>query len=129
MHAFRGEPTYTAPHRPLLSDAGWLLLLAAAYFLTARASMQLAYTSFVWLPAGLGLAALLLGGLRLAPGIAVGALAAQYSAGASTPMCLLFALGGMLSALTAAWVLQRKLHFSRWSTRATSCRSSAWAPS
>ena len=113
MHAVRGETALPASHRPLLRDAGWLLLVAAAYFLIARASLQAAHTSFVWLPAGLGLAALLLGGLRLAPAIAIGAFAVQYGAGASTAVCLLFALGGTLSALTGAWVLQHKLRFSR----------------
>src|SRR6185369_35098 len=54
-----------AAGRRVLSDVGRMLLVAAAYFLTAQASMQFsglpAHISFIWLPAGISLAALLLG--------------------------------------------------------------------
>jgi diguanylate cyclase (GGDEF)-like protein/PAS domain S-box-containing protein len=103
--------------RRLLTDIGRLLLVAAAYFLTARASMQFssmsAHISFVWLAAGVSLAALLLGGLRLAPGVAAGAFAAQYTVGGSAWMCVMFALGSVLSGVAGTWLLQRKLAFSR----------------
>ena len=103
-------------------DAGWMLLLAAAYFLTARASLSLsgglpAHFGAVWLPAGLSLGALLVGGLRLAPGIALGAFAFQYSAGDSAWLCALFALASTLCAAGGAWVLRRKLALARALTR------------
>ena len=127
MNQFRGlldtaqagiDPTPSAAERPRLwIDVGRILLLGGAYFLTARASMQFsgmpAHISFVWLPAGLSLAALLVGGLRLAPGIALGSFAAQYSVGGSAWLCAAFALGSALSAMAGTWVLQRKLSFSR----------------
>jgi diguanylate cyclase (GGDEF)-like protein/PAS domain S-box-containing protein len=94
-----------------------MLLLAGAYFLTARVSMQFsgmpAHISFVWLPAGLSLAALLFGGLRLAPGIVLGSFAAQYSVGGGPWICTVFALGSALSAVAGTWLLQRRLSFSR----------------
>ena len=97
-------------------DAGGVLLLAVAYFLTARVSMQFSgmpgHISFVWLPAGLSLAALLVSGLRWAPGIVLGAFAAQYSVGGDAWMCLVFALGSALSAVAGTWLLH-KLAFSR----------------
>jgi integral membrane sensor domain MASE1 len=97
-------------------DAGGILLLAVAYFLTARVSMQFSgmpgHISFVWLPAGLSLAALLVGGVRWAPSIALGAFVAQYSVGGDAWMCAVFALGSVLSAVVGTWLL-RKLAFSR----------------
>ena len=112
------DPTRPAAERGrLVIDIGRILLLAAGYFLTARISMYLsgmpAHISFVWLPAGLALAALLVGGLRLAPGIIVGAFAAQYSVGGSAWMCAVVALGSTLSAVAGTWLLQRKLAFAR----------------
>ncbi|HYL19996.1 MAG TPA: EAL domain-containing protein [Burkholderiales bacterium] len=94
-----------------------VVLVAVAYFLTARASMQFsglpAHISFIWLPAGISLAALLLGGLKLAPGIALGAFLAQFSIGGGWWMSCLFALGNTSSGLAGAWLLQHKLGFSR----------------
>ena len=66
-----------------------------------------------WLPAGISLAALLLGGLRLAPGVALGAFAVQLSVGGGLWMSAAFALGSTGSALCGAWLLDRKLAFSR----------------
>ena len=106
-----------AEHRMPVIDVGRILLLAAAYFLTAYTSTYLsgmpAHVSFVWLPAGLSLVALLVGGLRLAPGILVGAFAAQYSEGGGAWMCAVFALGSTLSAVAGTWLLLRRLGFSR----------------
>jgi diguanylate cyclase (GGDEF)-like protein/PAS domain S-box-containing protein len=94
-----------------------VLLLAALYFLTARVSMQFsglpANISFLWLPAGVALVALLLGGLRLAPGVLLGAFAAQYSVDGTPWMSAAFALGSTASAMTGAWLLERKLAFAR----------------
>jgi diguanylate cyclase (GGDEF)-like protein/PAS domain S-box-containing protein len=112
-----GPTSPTQGRRRLWIDAGRILLLAGAYFLTARVSMQFsgmpAHISFVWLPAGLSLAALLIGGLRLAPGIVLGSFAAQYSVGGGAWICAAFALGSTLSAMAGSWVLQRKFSFSR----------------
>ena len=100
-----------------LADLGRMILLAAAYALTARVSMLLGGLagdmSFVWVPAGLSLAALLLWGLKLAPGVLLGAFVAQWSAGESIALSAAFAFGSAASAGLAAWLLIRKLSFSR----------------
>src|SRR5262249_31053390 len=99
-----------------LLDVVRVLIVAGGYFLTARISMQFsgmpAHISFIWLPAGLALAVLLLGGLRLAAGIAIGAGAAQYSVGGDLWVCIAFALGSTSSAILGGWLLQRKHAFS-----------------
>src|SRR5262249_12469877 len=77
----RRAVTRRAAGRTLLLGGG----LAVLYILTARAGLQLATVgapvTLVWPPSGLALAALLLGGLRLWPGLALGATLANASAG------------------------------------------------
>ncbi|MGB6984414.1 MAG: MASE1 domain-containing protein [Candidatus Aquilonibacter sp.] len=59
----------------------WILVVASAYVLFAKAGLSLAFTvkqvTAVWPPTGIALAALLLGGYRLWPGVFLGALAAN----------------------------------------------------
>src|SRR4051794_41243316 len=53
-----------------------VLLLAVAYYLAGKIGLELAYldgaVAALWPPAGLGLAVLFLGGVRLWPGIVIG---------------------------------------------------------
>ena len=72
----RPVPTWRAGNRLLRSTivrrVGAILLLAVAYYGAAKLAQSLRYTasvSAVWPPAGLGIAALYLWGLRLWPGI------------------------------------------------------------
>src|SRR3954463_872396 len=61
--------------RPSVRYLGGVVLLAAAYYGMAKAGQALRYTasvSAVWPPAGLGIAALYLWGLRWWPGIFLG---------------------------------------------------------
>lgn len=72
------------------SSHGWrLLILAVLYFGAARIGLLLAFqhsnASPVWPPSGLALAALLLFGTRLWPGIAVGAFLANWVAFSADP--------------------------------------------
>src|SRR5829696_2323701 len=63
--------------RPALQYAGGVLLLAAAYYGAAKLGQTLRYTasvSAIWPPAGLGIAALYLWGLRWWPGVLLGEL-------------------------------------------------------
>jgi integral membrane sensor domain MASE1/anti-sigma regulatory factor (Ser/Thr protein kinase) len=59
----------------------WILVVASAYVLFAKIGLSLAFTfkqvTAVWPPTGIALAALLLGGYRLWPGVFLGALAAN----------------------------------------------------
>ncbi|MGZ6705559.1 MAG: MASE1 domain-containing protein [Solirubrobacteraceae bacterium] len=62
---------------PLLRYAGGVVLLAAAYYGAAKVGQTLRYTasvSAIWPPAGLGIAALYLWGLRWWPGVLLGEL-------------------------------------------------------
>ncbi|MCG2586324.1 CHASE domain-containing protein [Massilia sp. TS11] len=67
-----------------LRTIGLSLLLALAYFGAARLGLALAFAnsnaSPVWPPAGIALAALVLGGWRLWPGVLIGAVAANLVA-------------------------------------------------
>jgi signal transduction histidine kinase len=65
----------TGPRWPSLRYIGGVLLLAAAYYGAAKVGQTLRYTasvSAIWPPAGLGIAALYLWGLRWWPGVLLG---------------------------------------------------------
>lgn len=87
------------------------LILAALYVMAARAGLRLdavsGFASLVWPPTGIAIAALLLRGNRLWPGIALGALVTNLAAGASIPVSLGIATGNTLEAVVATWALRR----------------------
>ena len=103
--------------RRLAVDLGLSLGLAVAYFLLARIGMLFSVhsmqVSFLWLSAGLVLAAVLLLGPRLAIGAALGGFAAQYSMGGTIGPAVAVAAANAGSALAAVWLLERKFSFSR----------------
>ncbi|HLP02052.1 MAG TPA: MASE1 domain-containing protein [Opitutaceae bacterium] len=86
-------------------------LVGLAYFLLARVGLAFATItasiSPVWPPSGLALAALVIGGVRLWPGVACGALAAAVSAGATPPAAVLMAMGNTLEAVVTVVLLRR----------------------
>jgi integral membrane sensor domain MASE1 len=88
-------------------------LLAAVYFAAAKASLLLAippgYASPVWPPSGIGLAALLLFGNRLWPGIWVGAAAVNYAVNDSIFAAITIATGNTLEALAGATLIRRSI--------------------
>ena len=88
-------------------------MLAAVYFAVGKASLLLAippgYATAVWPPSGVALAALWRGGMRLWPGVWLGAAALNYSVGGSWPLALAFATGNTLEALAAAVMVQLAL--------------------
>src|SRR5580704_5724807 len=90
--------------------------LFAAYFVTAVLGLRFfepvgGYATLVWPPTGLALAALVLRGRGLWPGVALGALAANVwvGAGAGTPLGVAFgiAAGNTIEAVLGAWLLER----------------------
>src|SRR5690242_16833972 len=96
--------------RRLVRDGVAIAGIAAAYYLAARAGLALAYlhgaVAAVWPPAGVGVALLLLLGVRLWPGIVIGdLLAGDYS----TPLGTVLGqtVGNTLEVLVAALVLRR----------------------
>src|SRR5256885_4248560 len=89
--------------------------VAAAYFAAARVGLLAAVAQTVvssaWPPSGVALAALLLLGLRLWPGIALAAFLLNWTAGVSASGAAGIALGNTLEAVAGAWLLGRVLDF------------------
>jgi PAS domain S-box-containing protein len=92
-----------------------LALIAAVYFGAAKLGLTMAFVAeqvtAVWPPTGIALAALLLFGYRLWPGIALGAFLANATANAPLATAMGIALGNTLGALAGAWMLRRPVHF------------------
>src|SRR3954452_11475279 len=84
--------------------------LAVTYYLAGKVGLELAYldgaVAALWPPAGLGLAVLFLGGVRLWPGIVIGDL---LLGDFSTPFATVLAqtVGNTLALVVAALVLRR----------------------
>jgi PAS domain S-box-containing protein len=91
-----------------------IVILAAVYFGAAKMGLSLAsvkgIVTLVWPPTGIALAALLLGGYRLWPGIALGAFLVNLSAGASLAAVGISA-GNTLEAVVGAYLLHRYIGF------------------
>gem|GEM_PF-1130642 len=91
------------------------LAIALGYILAAHQGFRVAtvhpVVASVWPASGLALAALLLFGLRLWPGIFAGALAANAMKGVSIPASALIALGNTAAAISATLIL-RRVNFS-----------------
>lgn len=89
------------------------LLAAVLYGLLAHACLTLAtlgpYISPVWLPAGLGFAALVIVGPRLLPGLWLGQAAITLSAGAPWYVAGLVGICGAAAAWGGAWLTRRFL--------------------
>ncbi|MBI3244814.1 MAG: PAS domain S-box protein [Chloroflexi bacterium] len=90
---------------------GGVGLLAVIYYVSAKLGLQFATASgnvtLIWPPTGIALAALLLNGNRLWPGIALGSLLANASTGAPAGFVIGVALGNTLEALAGAALLRR----------------------
>lgn len=105
--------------RTRLSDttvyAAKIVLLAATYIATARIGLALdpvsGFATFVWPPTGLALAALLLFGRDLWPGIALGAFVANLWNGAHIPVAAGIAAGNTLEGVLGASALYRVPQF------------------
>jgi signal transduction histidine kinase len=106
--------TLRAP-RVALPDLAGALILAGAYYGAAKLGQTLRYTasvSAIWPPAGLGIAALYLWGLRLWPGIFIGELLVNGELlvdKTALPAGSLVGqqLGNMAEVLVGAWLLGR----------------------
>jgi len=92
-----------------------ILAVAVAYFLAAKLGLSLAFeaqqVSVVWPASGLALAAVLLVGRHVWPGIALGAFLANATASEPLWVAGLIAAGNTCEALFAAWLLGRVVDF------------------
>jgi signal transduction histidine kinase len=88
-----------------------LVLLVIAYFVGAKIGLHLAYANknvtAVWPPTGIAVASLLLVGLRLAPGVYIGALLANLSNGAGLETSFLISIGDALAPMIAVLLVSR----------------------
>ena len=88
-----------------------LALLTGAYVAAGKLGLDLAFATSsvtaIWPPTGIALAAILLGGRRMWPGVAVGAF--LTNTGTDVPLVTLLGItaGNTLEALAGAWLLQR----------------------
>lgn len=91
-------------------------LLFAIYFSTAKLGLMMdavsGFATLVWPPTGIALAALLLFGYDLWPGIALGAFLVNFSAGAPALAACGIAVGNTLEAVLGAYWLRRFPGFS-----------------
>jgi signal transduction histidine kinase len=88
-----------------------VLVLAAVYVGAAKLGIALRVAhgviTPVWAPTGLAIAALLLFGMRLWPGVALGALVANATSGVSVLTATGIAVGNTLEAVVATYLLHR----------------------
>ena len=102
----------TAPIRSgRLTTSGWALVLALVYFASAKLGLTLAFSNesvtAVWPPTGIALAALVLLGRGLWPGVLLGALLANVTTDVPVYTAAGIAVGNTLEALVGAWLLDR----------------------
>jgi len=99
-----------------IGDVGRILGLASLYVVFARLGLSMGavagFATLVWAPTGISIAALLLFGIRLWPGILIGAFAANLLTGASMAVALGIAVGNTGEAVTCAYLVTRMPHFS-----------------
>jgi diguanylate cyclase (GGDEF)-like protein len=94
-----------------LRDLGRIVLLAAVYFAAGRLGLSLAFVhasaTAVWPPTGIALAALLVLGCRVWPGIFLGAFLVNVLTTPSIATSIGIATGNTLEALVGAWLVNR----------------------
>lgn len=88
-----------------------ILILATLYILAAKLGLSLAISvkqiTTVWPPSGLALAALLIYGYRLWPGVFVGAFVANVLTNEPTGVAIGIAIGNTLEAVVGVFLVQR----------------------
>jgi integral membrane sensor domain MASE1 len=89
--------------------------VAAVYTAAGKLGLDLAFATrsvtAIWAPTGIALVALLLGGYRLWPGVALGALLTNLDTGVPAVTVLGITCGNTLEALTGAYLLRRVAAF------------------
>ena len=91
----------------------WLAFCAVsgAYVATAKLGLELSVAhgviTPVWPPVGIALAALVLGGYRLWPAVALGAFVSNATTGAAVDVAAVIAVGNTIEAVAGAYLLRR----------------------
>lgn len=102
--------------RKIIIFAGKIFLLSAAYIITGKSGLSLGpvntFATLIWPPTGIALAALLLFGSDLWPGIFLGAFVVNFLTGAGIILALCLAIGNTLEAVVGAYVLKRFIVFN-----------------
>ena len=97
--------------------AGRIAVVALAYLVAAKVGLQLdavaGFASLVWPASGIALAAILLGGYRLWPAVALGAFAANVLSDAPLLTAIGIATGNTGAAIAGTWLLLRMRDFRR----------------
>jgi signal transduction histidine kinase len=103
--------------RGLPSHLARVAALAATYAVVARLGLGVealgGLATLVWPPTGVALAALVIFGVALWPGVAAGALIANVSAGASVSVASGIAVGNTIEAVLGATIVLRTAGFER----------------
>jgi anti-anti-sigma factor len=101
--------------RPRVRYALQLVIVAGVYIGSGKLGLQLAFATrsvtAIWPPTGIALAALVIGGYRLWPAVALGALVTNLDTGVSAVTVLGIVSGNTLEALTGAVLLRRVAGF------------------
>src|SRR5437764_7469056 len=88
-----------------------LVAVTAVYFASGKLGLDLAFATSsvtaIWPPTGIALSALILGGYRLWPAVALGALLANVDTGVPAGTVLGITAGNTLEALAGAYLLRR----------------------
>ena len=105
------EPPAPSSDRGVKATVAISVLVTAAYFGAAKLGLSLAFAhssvSAIWPPTGIALAAVLLGGYRVLPAIALGAFLANVTTPAPLAAVLGITIGNTLEALVGAALLKR----------------------
>src|SRR5262245_1896949 len=106
----RGPLSSFESRKGILVDLVRVAALAAVYYCTAKLGFKLAFlnasATAVWPPTGIALAAVLLLGYRMWPGIWLGAFLANIAT-VGTISSMGIATGNTLEALIGVWLVQR----------------------
>ena len=104
-------PVTSRSRRDLTVDAVRVAVIAGVYVGAAKLGIELSVAhgviTPVWAPAGIALASLVLFGPRLWPAVALGALIANATSGASIVEAVVISTGNTLEAVVGATVLRR----------------------
>jgi PAS domain S-box-containing protein len=106
-------PSFDKENEPLPILSGWVKIgfVALVYFVTARLGLMLdavsGFATLIWPPSGIGLAALVLCGRHLWPGLFLGAVLANLSVGAPLLTAVGIGVGNSLESLFGCWLLSK----------------------